>query len=276
MAQYSPFLFLSDEILRLLAGSACYAEIAIKTGKEWRDRHLEAAIKGETVKDASYTGLCHRLLKGTIWKPDNCYRSQGMIKNCNITLWLDHPIWGLLHNKSNHPHDINKALRLIKGRITKHVWEGSGLTKPEVPSLRREVSSESIIDVAQYRNLYSLIILTAWAIEARDNKIYTTHYLCAKHLREIFAEVVCRTPQLFIRWPYLAERYMQEIWRPPSGIKKNAWFSPDPYALVDEIEYKENIYRKLYKNLPPKNLMKKLNHKNQYYDAVLILLEWPD
>jgi hypothetical protein len=265
MTRYAKSSFKSDGIVRTLAGSACFAEVAVAAEK-WDDCALELLIDPD--RWAGYTGIYRKMPKGTLPSDMVCRRVKEVLPNCNIQKWRDHPFWGLLRGPGFNLADVEHALRSIRSDpVRRSVW-GNPPDRNQRNSFSRLVPELALIkDIFNCKQFDALIALTAWARETRALKQHSPAFQSAFFTKAIFAEVVCHTPHLFIRWPLLAEQYKQWIWSSPASDTSEAWFDMDWEYLLFEISVEEQKARQRGIKLPPHEIVTRINHP---------LPPWPD
>ena len=77
--------------------------------------------------------------------------------------------------------------------------------------------------------------------------------------RKIFCHVVCNTPQLFIRWPLLIQRYSELVWTSHDEDYHSSSSISDNKTLLNELLKHEKIARHNGIQLPPKQLVRRIN-----------------
>lgn len=205
----------ADKTLRIIVGSAIYADIvlSVEGGVEWRASTLETEIDDVTAGERS--GWIHRLYKGSISNDDRLIKTQKILGKHSLLRWKYSPLWTLLQLGENTTTDIESALHLARGKIRCHIWSNMGKNaKPKpINKIRLPITESEIEELSKYESLNSFIVLTALAKEALKNHFFDIHFRLSMRIRELFPSVVCSEPRLFIRWPLLAERYEQILWK---------------------------------------------------------------
>ena len=258
MPAYPRSSVLRDKSIRKMVGSAIYVDIAIAVNKEFGTTKLENLVNGRKLGD--YTGQYRKMLQGIVPDPTSCKIIQKRTKGgCDLILWRDHPLWSLISQKQSTPDLIEKTLRLVNSSVKKYIWTYPPEAGYNRKSLRMDPSVSLIKTVAEFNNFDAFLILTAWAKEAHDHKLIRNSYQSAIHTRKLFPRVVCNTPQLFIRWPLLAEQYRKNIWTAPKSEVSEPWFSMRLDEIADEIDIEEKIARENGVNLPPKHIFRSVN-----------------
>ncbi len=260
MSPYPKDSPLKDKYIRVLAGSACYAVIAI-ANREWDPDSLEDKLDLELQIEGS-TGRYRKMLKGVLPEPPSCRRIQKEQKGGDILLWRNHAYWILLVHAQIGIADIENALRVVDGGMRRHIWAYSDDSERDSRPMRFDTNLKLIRAVAGYENFQSLVTLTAWAREARDQLKIKSSTQCAYYARSIFAKAVCSTPQLFIRWPLLAHRYKNLVWSFPGKQVNVPWLDMKLEDLENEMESEEKKARNRGIKLPPKEVFLEINKKN--------------
>lgn len=266
MSRYKSNSYWLDIDLRKLAGSA----IAIEAANAAEIIFDRISLVHEIEKRSNWktTLNVEKMIKGTLPENDTCLKIQGLL-NCNsLTYWKNHPFWPLLSKHHFEPKFVQLALESVKGDIQRYVWNIWPEEDEDFKSPRKETSLDLIKTVASFENISALIVLTAWAREARYSNILRPNYQASLYCRKIFARVICRTPHLFIRWPTLALRYKSLIWSFPESDVSVPWMKNRWEELYDEILEEEKLARGSEVNLPPKREFRRINKSelSSYFD----------
>lgn len=251
-----------DENVKKLAGAATFTDLCIHA-ETWTDSELEDLIDPDL---AASTGKYRKMRNGT--RPDDY--TIGYIEDAlrgkpvKIKEWRDHAYWPLLCSNHSGSKYIFNALRSIGDDLKQYIWSEWDPGE-DYQCTRKSFDLDNIKRVAENKNFDALVILTAWAREAREQNIYEYNLRCAQYSKNVFADVVCSTPQLFIRWPLLLLQYANVIWRPPETEISEFWFKPNLPTLVNNILNIENEARAKGILLPPKHLVRQLNKNELNY-----------
>ena len=256
----SPF---KDDSVRVIAGSACYVETAISAGQEWDTNKLELRIDNRGLGDR--TNKYRNMHEGSIPNRITCKKIPDQLGAGNITTWRNHPLWALLCSHIKEDKHIDTALKSITSGIRRYIWVDPPEKGEENTSDRFDSSLDLIEVIAPHNNLDALIILSAWAKEARKINIHKTHYQCAQHTYDIFPKVVCSRPHLFIRWPLLLEKYIETVWKPNNTNNSKPWFKVELNTLICNIKKQEKIARRQQIGLPPEKVMNRINKYHPYF-----------
>jgi len=267
----SPF---KEKDICVMAAGAIFVETSLSTANLWQQEYpnddfwsnsiLEKHIdhKGEDF-DKDRTGRYDKLLTGIVSESDVLSDISTKLKTNAVYKWRNLPLWGLLSGNTDKREYIHCALQMIEGDIRQYIWEDYPSNNSTSILSRREISPDSIKKIAKFKSFDALLTLTALAIEANERWVLETQYLCAYHLRKIFAHVVCNTPHLFIRWPLLMENYRNMVWSQPFARPADPkWFNPDLDVLELEIMKQEKISRNNDVQLPPIQLIHKPHKKD--------------
>lgn len=250
--------------IRVLVAAACYVEIAIATGCEWGPTRLELIIDGREFD--SQSGKYSRMLKGIPPKPVTISQIEPMLPTADILKWRNHPYWKLILDISPSHEDTWNALQTVKGELKKNVWVQGYIDKLADDEKQHYARSEPSLDlieiVAKHNNFDALLILTAWAREAREMNLLRPHGWLARHTREIFPHVIAHCPHLYIGWPILARLYKKIIWTTPHPEENVPWFDMRWKGLKQEINKKVKEARRNNIQLPPKERFDKVNKNN--------------
>lgn len=209
----SPF---KDEVIRIMAGSACYAQTAISAGNIWDFATLEEIIDGKEYP--SQSGKYRRMLNGIIPGDSSILKIHDHVQdeNCDLFHWRDHAIWPLLSLNPLTAQDIETALLSVTGKIREEVFDYFELddepTDYRLPRFKPD--KESIQRIANYKNLDALLILIAYSREADASGVLQTYAVAAHHCLKIFPVVLVHYPQLYIRRKLLTDRLNELIWKP--------------------------------------------------------------
>lgn len=208
---------LNDELVRRMAVSACFAEIALAAGGEWNPSRLEEKIHNRSCGDL--TNCYWRMTRGIVPNNRTVDRLENLLEqSCQLLRWRDHPFWKLLMLQPLRHQDISAALLSIRSNIKRYLWVNppdDGLTEGRAP--RYEASKEFVDQIAMHRTFDALVALTALAREARDRGTIRPYYMCSLKSFEIFPHVVTKHPQLYISWKSLAMRLDKVIWNPKAA-----------------------------------------------------------
>ena len=240
-----------------MVGSAIYVETAISAKLTWNMSALEAQVEGED--RGELTGRFRRMCHGTIPTIRSCREIQKKLKCGHLAWWRNFPYWALLSTTQSGPGYIENALREVEGPVKRCVWVNPPETGFPNQWLRYETSVDMVKSVAEYENVEALIILTAWAREARAHNHLRPSFQSALRTRQIFAKVVCHSPHLFIRWPLLAEKYRLLIWSTPDIDYSGPWFDMHWKDLPKEMENEARKATQHGVKLPPKKYFRQIN-----------------
>jgi len=273
MPSYSPNDPLKNFKIRQAVAGAVYTEIAITAGLQWEGLSISKPDKEQRKKNpdaerkGDYSGQFKRTRdEGSVPKPESCKYIQKILKGGNILKWRNHPLWPLLCNHLTNTEYIHEALKSIESRIRFTIWDIPYDVGDKKFSPRSEISLDAIKSVSEFKNFDSLLTLTAWAKECRNGNILRPNYQCTQHLYDIFPQVICKTPHLFIRWPLLLEIYNESIWSPPPSEVSIPWLVVNLPELAQEIKNEEKIARKLGIKLPPSNIVSRINKDHCLYN----------
>lgn len=262
MARYSKNCTFVDKDVRILAGSAMFTEIALRASGEWRSNKLEKLIEEQLASENDInTGRYRKMREGYISNDHSCKRIRKALGSGRLKYWRDLPLWGLLSNCGYYNESIDRTLKSIhsRSRIYKYVWElSTENTKNQSPTLAN-LPQTVRIKVADYRNLDTLLILTAWAKETREQNHINESSIYGHVIIRIFAYTVCRVPHLFIRWPLLVDLYRQRIWSFWRDNMSEPWHEVPSNHLIDEIYEEEKAARMQGIKLPPPHLVRLIN-----------------
>jgi len=259
MAQYSQNSPLSDVFIRKIVGSAIYAEIALAAGCRWQDTDLEEVIDKRFEHDKEFTGIYRKMLLGVIPTNEICNRIQVNLGCGNLIHWRDHPFWRILYPHQPTEEHIAATLKSTERHVFESIWPKNprkGFIFPKIHN-----SNDKYEQLAKFNNFSALISLSAYARVPIGQFLISSDSTAAKYSRKIFSRVVCNTPHLFIRWPFLIERYINLVWTSPLGHYFIHSGSPekDCHTLINEILKEEKASRKRGVNLPPKQLVRRIN-----------------
>ena len=259
---------LSDREIRLLIGSACYTDIALATGGEWHTNKLEEMVNTED-KDGNtyyseYSGLFRGMRNGRIPGAKTSIRIQNILKTNSFSTWIDLPLWPLLYNYHYEESHILNALNSLPKEMRDIIFV-DGHYDPGLQRLaRHEVTVDMIKKISKYENLHALVAVTAFARESRQNNIHRISAFSSFATQELFPKVICKTPQLYIRWPKLAEIYQHIFWEPPKTATSVIWLGYEKEKLVSEIENEEKNAISCHIQLPPKHIFRSINKTHLY------------
>ena len=259
MAQYSQNSPLKDPFLRKIVGSAIYTEIALTAGCIWQDTVLEEIIDKRLELDQEFTGIYRKMLLGTIPTKGVCSRIQNNLEDGNLIYWRDQPFWRILCPKQPTAENIAATLKSTDADVFQSIWPKrirKGFIYPKI-----DIYHDKYLELAKFKNFSALISLSAYARSPSQRHLLPTNHHAAEYTRKIFSHVVTTTPHLFIRWPLLIQRFIDLIWSSPQGgyyiNRKSA--EKDRHSLINEILKKEKISRKRGINLPPRQLVHRIN-----------------
>ena len=250
---------LSDICIRKMIGSACVAHITLLT----YEKNVLDPTNRQGIRDLeAYYGQYSKMHQGTIPEEETCKSIEEEGESDSLWMWKNHPFWHLLFMEQYGPKIIENALRTVRGSMQRYIWTVPPEKGFEYYSARYDITIDNIKAVAKYWNFHALVTLTAWAREARANNILMTNYHSAFYSRKIFAQVICNTPQLFIRWPLLAEYYKKLIWVFPQSEVSEPWFNLEWDKLMDEMEIEEKKARNRGVKLTSKHIFRRINKYN--------------
>lgn len=208
MSIYSKDDIFFNPFIRKLAGSACATEFALKAvdrGNEtrWNMSHLETLLYGRRYPDIS--GLFDGMFDGRIPQPGAFVRMNRFldrrVKDANrptfradVLRWRDYPLWALLCTNQPGPDCIFAVLTNLRKESLRR-RTGFGFARHEPGSMEHFMrfdspSTKTIKEISQQHHQDALMLLTAWAKEAREARTLRIAANCAQATRSMFPRVV--------------------------------------------------------------------------------------
>lgn len=261
MAIYPKSSHLYYPEIRKLVGSACFVEIAISLGGIWNPMEIEILLdgKGDNVvppESKEGTGKYRKMLEGKVPSIASCKRIQKKMKGGHVLVWRNHPFWNLFKPDALYFENITSALLCIEGKLNETIWDSRSPYRDRAESFRYEITLDLVKEIASFKNLGALVALTAFTREAKAQRFFRPAFWASKYSREIFPEVVCKEPHLFISWPRLLRLYDDLIWAPLETTESMPWFSADTEQILGDIEHWTKEFEKHGHQLPSKALIR--------------------
>jgi hypothetical protein len=213
---YNP-LNLSKEV-KWLSGAACFAEIARCAGswdaKAIEDRDKNGAI---SIGGADPDNGVRRLLRGELPSDPTIERLLAAYPDLDLPRWRDHGLWVVLETATPSIGRILRALDALGGRARNAVVAdeprapGSGAAhfKPIDAAVIRALEAEGSID--------ALLALTAIVRHCEASATPHVRPIAAAATLRIFPRVIGVSPHLFVSWPLLYKRFIDNVWRRALG-----------------------------------------------------------
>lgn len=258
MAKYSKSSHLYYANIRQLVGPAVFAEIALALGREWDPHTIELLLdgKGKISGAPEFTGKYAQMKNGKVPSIKTCKQLQKRMKCGHLLQWRNHPFWPLLTPGPLYFDTVIEALLSVEGRINWDIWESeSPFHIDKRKSFRYDMSPTEVGHIAEYGDFHALVVLTAMAREAKALRYLRPAFWAAKYSMDIFAQAVCKTPQLYIAWPKLFEIYSHVIWSPLECEESIPWFDIDTAKLFRKMDELAVTARKQGVKLPPDSLV---------------------
>jgi len=275
-ARNSPF---NNILIRQMAGSAVYAEAAIKSGGIWNpDRLEEFLYRART--DWSKTNCIRKMFSKHAPLESNCKLIDKSISKygtsaagCSSLFWRNLPLWWLIDTPKPDDKSIARATESARHIVQSFIESYEPDSYPPNHLVMEQVRSDRYEYTASYENLAALTALTAWARQDRENPEQKFGALAVAYTYSIFPVVVTSNPQLYIRWPTLLNLYSENIWKSPNSWILSSWPKLDTERLIKCVEWQALIAKKADISLPPISVVSSINQsqlKKQYYQKSIL------
>ncbi|MES9964546.1 MAG: hypothetical protein ABW116_13505 [Candidatus Sedimenticola sp. 20ELBAFRAG] len=203
---------LSDKTIRHFAASSCLVDAAIAAEGIWSPSALENKVFGRGYSQQK--GTFKRMIKGIVPNDATANRiSKALNNRCDIKKWRDHPFWPLLLKRSVSDRETQAALLSIGEEVWPYVWnEFRPAYLADCPYSRQAFTMKRIDAIAEIKTMDALFSLIALGRQVREIGL-EDEYIWAKYKSELmFADVIGKTPHLYICWKALAARIRTVFW----------------------------------------------------------------
>lgn len=261
MARYSKNSPFFSKKIRILAGSACYADLAVASGCIWDPCELEHLFDGNC---EGFSGKYRKMPTGVVPKTETCEHIQGIEENANLFYWRDLPLWILL---SEHLIGTEQYNRLLDDawdpEDEKHLLSNHAFLNHE-GEIFREHTWYGLADIKDrnFASIESLILHTARLRRAIDNDLLPLVCRYSVATLYILDKLIYKTPQLYIRWPLLVEIYRNDLWPikvPEFRLELELSF------ILKYLDYTNPKPSKYTSRYPPKHMHRRMNQQYLKY-----------
>jgi hypothetical protein len=228
-AFYNP-LNLSKE-MKWLSGAACFAEIARCVGS-WNAKAIEDRVKNGAIsieREDPDNGV-RRLLRGEMPSDRTIERLLAVYPDLEIARWRDHGLWLMLEAATPSIPRILHALGTLDD-----VTRDMVVAKPACASggetfYVRQIDAAAIGALEMHGGIDGLLALAAIVRHSDASATFHARPLAAAASLRVFPRIVGASPHLFVSWPVLLKRFVDNIWR------RNLDGAPSPRVLKSTIE----------------------------------------